>query len=391
MKTKTDQWVEDLEQELIALARDIHEHPETAYEEHYASQRITELLEAHGFDVERRVAGIDTAFLAHYGSGKPRIAYIAEYDALKNIGHGCGHNLIAAMSVGAALALSKENLPCSISVIGTPAEEGGGGKVIMSQQGIFDDYDVAMMIHPASENLIQRGGLATRNLEVEYFGKSAHSAIPESGINALTALINTFQAFYQMQSLFPMGSTFNGIIQEGGVASNVIPDYAKGRFSVRAKTIKDLRFILDKMSAAVEAINQLIGTTSKISMTPTYAERYPNLSLELRLKDHLEELGITMNYPKPNMKVGSSDIGNVSLIIPTIHSYLAMIPEGVNAHSTSFAQHAMEPLALERMIIGAKALARTGRDVAMDKGFLEKIREDFAHQVPHYEKEELFW
>lgn len=389
MKTQIAQTIDKYQTELTGLAQAIHSHPELGYQEYYAVEQMTNLLSGAGFEIETGVAGLDTAFVATRGHGSPKIAFIAEYDALKNIGHACGHNLIAAMAVGAAIGLAQQELDCTVSVIGTPAEEGGGGKVIMCQHNVFDDYDVALMIHPATINLIQRGGRASRNLEIEFFGKGAHSAAPEDGINALSALILAFQTFYQMQTLLPFQAAFNGIILDGGQVSNIIPDYARARFSLRARTLADLQLMTRKMVAAIDPINQLIGTTSRVETTQAYAERYPNLPLELALADNLKSMGIEMTYPDPHDKVGSSDIGNVSLRIPTIHSYLAMIPPGVSAHTDEFTQHTNKPMALDMMIIGAKALAQTGYDVVANPALLSDIRQAFKDQVPPYRPDEM--
>lgn len=389
MKTQIAKTVDAYKDQLVELALALHAHPELGFEEHFALEQMSQLLSQAGFSVESGVADLETAFVATRGSGSPRIAFIAEYDALKNIGHACGHNLIAAMALGAATGLAEQELDCTVSVIGTPAEEGGGGKVIMSRAGIFDDYDVAMMIHPSTTNLIQRGGRAARNVEIEFFGKAAHSASPEDGVNALTAMIQAFQSFYQMQALFPYEAVFNGIIVEGGQVSNIIPDYTKARFSLRARTLTDLHIMGQKMLAALEPIDQLVGTRSKATLTPAYAERYPNLPLDQALADNLAAMGIEMTLPDPYAKVGSSDIGNVSLLIPTIHSYLAMVPSDVTAHTTEFAHHTKQPLALDMMIIGAKAMAQTGYDVASNPQLLAEIKTAFQAQVPQYSAEEL--
>ena len=195
------------------------------------------MLKSHGFIIEKGIGGLETAFRAEYnGKGKgPTIAYLAEYDALPGIGHGCGHNLIATMAVGAAIGLKEvaTHIDGRIVVLGTPAEESGGGKIIMLNEGCFDDVDYALMMHPCVNNMICRGGLAVRTMTVEYYGKSVHSSYPEGGINALQAVIQTFNMIDQFRALFPLKTNINGIITDGGKASNIIPDYASCEFAVR--------------------------------------------------------------------------------------------------------------------------------------------------------------
>ncbi|SHK01286.1 amidohydrolase [Paramaledivibacter caminithermalis] len=385
--------IENIEKELVDLSKKIHEKPELAFHEYSAAKNILLLLEKHGFNIKKGIANLETAFRAEYnGKGKgPTIAFLAEYDALPEIGHGCGHNLIGTMSVGAAIGLSKiaDKIDGKIVVLGTPGEEGGGGKVIMVNEGVFDDIDYAMMIHPSTSNIICRGGLATRKLTIEYHGKSAHSSSPEDGINALQAVINTFNFIDHIRAILPLKSNINGIITNGGNAPNVIPDYASCSFSVRADTVSDLKIVVEHIEHIVKTIEKLMGVKADISKTLIYTERYPNKIIAEKLKENIAQFGEVMNYPKPNMKYGSSDIGNVSLIVPSIHSYLKIAEPGTISHSIDFTKAAITDDAHIQMIKGAKALALTGFDIFSDEKLRQDIYEEFHRTVPKYNKSDL--
>lgn len=385
--------IDSIEEELIALSNKIHSNPELAFKEYKAMENITALLKRHGFIIEKGIGDLETAFRAEYaGKGEgPTVAFIAEYDALPEIGHGCGHNLIATMAVGAAIGLKEvaEHIDGNIVVLGTPGEEGGGGKIIMLEKGCFDDIDYVLMMHPCVNNLILRGGLAARNIKIEYFGKAVHSSFPEGGINALQAVIQTFNIIDQFRSLFPLKTNINGIITKGGKAANIIPDYASCEFSVRAETVKDLNVVVGYMEHIVETVDKLIGTKSHIEKGLMYAERYPNRQIDERLKENIALFGVDMEYPDPAMKYGSSDIGNVSLKIPTIHSYIKIADKGVNIHSIDFTKAANSPRAHKQMIKAAKAMALTGYDILTDEKLRRDIYEEFSRTVPKYTQEEL--
>lgn len=393
MKKQIIDEIKNIEDDLVDLSMKIHENPELSFKEYGAVENISSLLDKHGFIIEKGIAGLETAFKAEYKGmeGGPTIAFLAEYDALPEIGHGCGHNLIAAMSTGAAIGLSKILSKChgNVLLLGTPAEEGGGGKVIMIEEGIFNDVDYALMIHPSTRNMICRGGLATRGLEVEYYGKSAHSSTPENGINALQGVIQTFNAIDQLRAILPLKSNINGIITHGGTASNIIPDYAACDFSVRADTVSDLKIIVDNIERAIESVEILTATRAKIKKSKIYTERYPNRVIAEKLKENIGQFGEEMEYPEANMKYGSSDIGNVSLVVPAIHSYLKICEPGINSHSSEFTKAAKTDKAHEQMIKGATALALTGFDIFNDEKLQKEIYDEFHDIVPIYSKFDL--
>lgn len=385
--------IDAIKNELIELGNKIHENPELSFNEYNAVENITTMLEKHGFNIKKGIGGLETSFRAEYNTKRngPTIAFLAEYDALPKIGHGCGHNLIATMAVGAAIGL-KEVANCvngKIVVLGTPAEECGGGKIIMLEQGGFDDVDYALMMHPCTRNLICRGGLATRIVDIEYYGKSVHSSFPEGGINALQAVIQTFNMIDQFRALFPIKSNVNGIITNGGNVSNIIPDYASCEFSIRAETVKDLKVVVDYIEHIVNTIEKLIGVKAKIEKSFMYAERYPNKCIDEKLKENISKLGVEMKYPDPNMKYGSSDIGNVSLKVPSIHSYIKIADKEVNSHSVNFTKAANTSIAYKQIIKAAKAMALTAFDIFTDETLRKNINDEFNKVVPKYNEDDL--
>ncbi|NMA86097.1 MAG: M20 family metallopeptidase [Tissierellia bacterium] len=386
--------IDAIETELIELGNKIHSKPELSFEEYNAVENIITTLGKHGFNIKKGIGELETAFRGEYtGKGNgPTVAFLAEYDALPEIGHGCGHNLIATMAVGAAIGLKEvaENINGNIVVLGTPAEEGGGGKIIMLENGCFDDIDYALMMHPCVNNLILRGGLATQGIRIEYYGKSVHSSFPEGGINALQAVIQTFNMIDQFRGLFPIKTNVNGIITDGGRAANIIPDYAACEFSVRAATVKDLNMVMEYIEHIISTVEKLIGVKANIEKSLMYAERYPNKYIDEKLKENIAQFGVHMEYPDPDMKYGASDIGNVSLKIPSIHSYIKIAEKGVNSHSKDFTKAANSPQAYNEIIKATKAMALTGYDILTDEELQKNIYDEFRVTVPEYSLEELF-
>lgn len=382
--------VDSIKDELIELGSRIHEKPELSFNEYNAVKNITAMLKKNGFNSKKGIGGLETSFRAEYNgkSHGPTIAFLAEYDALPEIGHGCGHNLIATMEVGAAIGLKEvaKFINGKIVVLGTPAEENGGGKVTMLQEGCFDDIDYVLMMHPCTRNLICRGGLATRIIDIEYHGKSVHSSLPEGRINALQAVIQTFNMIDQFRALFPLKTNVSGIIKSGGNACNVIPDYASCQFSVRADTVKDLKVVVDYIDHIVNTIEKLIGVKGKIEKSLIYAERYVNRCIDEKLKENIVKFDVNMKYPEPDMKFGSSDIGNISLKVPSIHSYIKIADKEVKSHSVDFTEAANSSFAYEQAIKSGKAMALTGYDILTDKILQKNIYYEFEKTVPHYDE-----
>lgn len=370
---------------LFTLSLAIHSKPELGYQEREASLRLTEFLEGDGFKVTRGYRGVETAYRADaQGKGKgPRVAILAEYDALADLGHGCGHNLIAMIGTGAAVAVREviDELPGSVAGIGTPAEEGGGGKVALIRAGGFDDVDAAMMIHPTTgRSLAGRHSLASNRVMVEYFGKSAHAASqPDQGVNALDAMIQLFNGVNAMRQQLRPDARVHGIIAKGGSAANVIPDHTLGRFSVRALDRRYQQEVLRRFIACAEGAATATGASVKVTVDENagYENMVFSTPLAERWTEHMRALGTQVFDTRDDERVGSTDMGNVMQVMPAIHPYIAISDQTIPGHSTAFRDHAATPEALERALIAAKALALTAIDVLADPEILKKARAEF--------------
>ena len=388
MKDRVISFVDSKRDEIIELSHNIHKNPEVAFTEHKSSKFIVELLEKNGYKTEYPYAGLDTAFRATKKGkeGGPKIAFLAEYDALPEIGHACGHNVIAACSTGAFLAVADiiGEYAGEISIIGTPAEESGGGKVIILENGGFDDIEYGLMMHPSSgeRGLVNRGGRAATSVTVEFFGKSVHSSRPEFGINALSAMIKTFNNIDMMRPMFHPKDNVNGIIVKGGSAANAIPDYTKAVFSLRADRLIELEKLVENVKKCAENAAAMVGARCEIKVGDLYAERYPNLPMCLAFKENCEKLGMPMDVAQPGGMYGSSDIGNVSIKLPCIHDYIPLCPDGVASNNTEYTEYTDKERADEVCILGAKALAMTAVDILESEDFRKEIYESFEKQIP---------
>lgn len=379
-KEKIVKAVEQARTDLLELSKNIHDNPELGFEEFKALGFISETLEKHGFAVQKGYGGLDTSFRADMkGSGEgPTVAFLAEYDALNGVGHGCGHNLIATCSVGAFLGLASvmNELPGRISIIGTPAEEGGAGKVKLLANGAFDDVDFALMMHPSGggSNLVGRGGRAACSVYVNFYGKGAHSSAPKNGINALSAVISVFNQIDLVRPTFDPQDNINGIISNGGTAANIIPAFASCAFCIRADTMKRIEELIELIKTCVANAERLTGARGEVTWGDISAERYPSRPMCQAFKDNMHELGIEMTWPDPKKQYGSSDIGNVSIKMPAIHDYLSITDDKtIQAHTVEYAQAAATPEAQEVCLKGAKGLAMTGYDILSDKEFQKEI------------------
>lgn len=388
-KTNIIQTIDRMQHELLALSHQIHDHPELGYEEHQAVASIRSFLEDRGFQVETPYCGLDTSFkVVKKGKGPgPRIAFLAEYDALRGIGHGCGHNIIATCAVGAFMGIASliDEYDGEVSIIGTPAEEGGAGKVILLERGAFDETDYALMMHPSGggSNLVGRGGRAATRIRVSFHGKSAHSSSPSNGINALSAAIHVFNQIDLMRSTFQVQDNINGIILEGGTAANVIPELAKCEFSLRAETMLRIKELIRFVTSCIEHAEALTGAKAEVSVEPIYAERYPNKPMCQAFKNNMESLGIQMTWAEPGKLYGSSDIGNVSIKIPAIHDYLSITDDKtIQSHSKEYTKAAATPQADEICLKGAKGLAMTALDILESSEFRSEINAYHDAQVP---------
>ncbi|MBI3988029.1 MAG: M20 family metallopeptidase [candidate division NC10 bacterium] len=373
--------VEALAPELIETARFLHQNPELAFEERKAKACLVQVLGRHGFFVEEGIGGLETAFLASPRKGSPAIAFLAEYDALPGIGHACGHNLIAAASLGAALALKPllKDLEGTILLIGCPAEEKGGGKIPLIRAGIFDRLDAALLIHPDNRTIIASRSLAMRRLSVEFFGKAAHAAAsPHLGINALDAVILSFVHVNTLRQYLRPDARIHGIITHGGRAANIIPDYAAARFMIRAL---DRGYLEDLHRKVEECLRGAAwGTGAKLKLTVEgndYEPLLPNDRLASLFRTHLEELGVPVVDVPEDEGLGSTDVGNVSRVVPAIQPSVAICHPPIACHSQEFAQAAGSEEGERMMLLSAKALALTALDLLTDRGKLAQIRAEF--------------
>ena len=386
LKDRVCRELDAMRDSLGTLSRQIYENPEIGFEERKALQWVSAFLREEGFSVEPGTAGIETAFRAEVRGQKdrPNVALLAEYDALKGLGHACGHNLICSASVGAAAALHRAapHLPGTLTVLGTPAEEGGGGKVIMVDRGVFNGIDAAMMFHPSRDNWWVRGALAAQPLSMKFRGRPAHAAaMPERGINALNALLLTFHAIDSLRQHVPPDVRIHGIITHGGDAPNIVPAYAEAEFLVRAARRKTLDEVMIKVKRCADAGAAATGATVEMEEGLAYAERNNNRVLAGLFGENMRRLGIDGDEPSASGGVGSSDIGNVSMVVPAIHPYLKIVDGDVSGHTPEFREAAGSARGFEAMLNAAKGLAMTVLDVMYRPDTLERMRREFAASI----------
>ncbi len=386
------QAVEIAREDLIELSLDIHAHPELNYQEFYASKRLADLLEAQGFTVERGVGNVPTAFratLKGQGDG-PTVAILAEYDALPDIGHACGHNLIATATVGAGLALTSviNQLPGTLQVIGTPAEEGGGGKIKLIDAGVFEGVDVALSCHPAANRTVietevplnERYGLAMVGFRYNYHGKSAHAAVsPHQGINALNSVIHLFTGIDALRQHVRQDVRIHGIISNGGKAPNVVPEFASADFMLRAKDSVYLQEVVEKVTKIAEGAALITGARLEIEpLYPFYQETVPNQVLARLFKRRSEDVGLELHPPLEKGFAASTDLGNVSQIVPTYSISYATSPVPVVFHTPAMTEVAKSDLAQERTLTAAKIIALAAADLLSTPELLAEAQADFA-------------
>jgi amidohydrolase len=383
LSQKIDATVDREREALAKLARDIHQNPELRFEEHKAAGWIASLLEGRGFTVERGLAGMKTALRASKGSGKgPKIAILGEYDALPDIGHACGHNLIAASAVGAFLAAAEvaERVGGDVVFLGTPAEEGGGGKIRMIEQGVFEGLEAAMMFHPFDRDILAHPALASVWLQMTFKGTPAHAAAaPHDGKSALQACLDVFRLIDGQRVRFRDGVRVHGYVTNGGQAVNIIPELAACEFSVRATTVAELA----RVRAIVERCAQAAALASDVEVKVVAREGYRdmrnNMTMAKRFGDHLTTLGRKANETDSRVGAGSTDMGDVSHVVPSIHPYLAIVNEGeALCHQHRFADAAGSDRGLDTAICAAKALARTAVELLSDEPLRRAVRDEWS-------------
>jgi amidohydrolase len=377
------QAVDRLGDELEALSRRIHDHPELGYQEKQAAGWLTEFLGAKGFKVETGVGGVETAFRATIDTGEgPTIAIMCEYDALPGIGHACGHNVIAASGAGAgaALAVARGVLPKGhVQVIGTPAEEGGGGKCRLIKAGVFKDVDAAMMVHGFDQWVGHMDLLGIVRVGFEFTGKAAHaSADPWEGVNALDAAIQAYNNVSMLRQQVRPDARIHGIITNGGAAPNIIPEFASAMFYVRSKNLDYMWELQKKVIACAEGAAKSTGCTVKVIAhnDTVYEPMKRNETLLGAYRANITSLGVVEAPPLVD-RLGSSDVGNVSQVIPTIQPLMKIAPDNTPIHSRAFEAAAVTPLARTGTLTAAKAMAMTTLDLLADPGLLKRAQDEF--------------
>ncbi len=365
--------------ELVALSHAVHAHPELCFEERWSAKAVAGVLGAAGFDVEEGIADLPTAFSARTGPGPLTIAICAEYDALPAVGHACGHNVIAAAAVGAALALRPlaDELGLALVVLGTPAEEGGGGKVLLLERGAFDDVHAAMMVHPWPTDRLTATCLAVSHFDVTYTGKSAHaSAAPWEGVNALDALTVAQVGIGLLRQQLRPGDQVHGIVRRGGDAANVIPDSVTARYMCRASTLADLQILEPRVRSCFEAGALATGASVDYTeLSPVYSHMEPDAALLSAFRANAEALGRRYaaddeGDPAPTL---STDMANVSLAVPTIHPLMGIETGGAVNHQPAFAQAAVSRSADLAVHDGSVAMAWTAIDAASAPVLRERL------------------
>ncbi len=368
--------------ELEQLARQIHENPELGLEETRACAWHVELLRAWGFLVETPFAGLNTAYKAVTGDGDPTFCFMAEYDALRGLGHGCGHNLIGAAAVGAGKALAetlqREGIPGTVVVMGTPAEEGRGGKVMMLAQDALAGIDAVMLAHPRSRTMPDTGSSAIARFEVSFRGRSAHAAAaPEEGQNALDAVMLTFQGINAWRQHLPEACRVHGIIDDGGETANTIPDHASSIIYLRAMEDGILEGMVRRLHAIAEGAALMTETVARVEKWGEgYRARVPNAPLNEAWMEASAKAGLDPGPPsKPNR--ASSDFGDVSQLRPGAHVYFGISEEHIPVHSVAFREAAGSEFGMDRMLRAAEALAVAGHRYISEPAFRERVHDNF--------------
>ena len=382
LKAQVAKYVDAHRDELIDMSMTLHANPEFAFEEYESMALLSGAAEEAGYQVDRGVAGLETAFVAVSDCDRagPTVAFVAEYDALPGLGHACGHNIIGTAATGAALAVQsiREYLPGTVMLIGTPAEEKGGGKVIMVERGVFDGIDAAMMIHPGTKAMTTRGTLASNKVDFEFFGKTAHAAAaPDLGINALDACIQTFNNINALRQHLTPDVRIHGIITHGGDAANIVPKYASASFSVRAASSEASFEVLQKVIRCAEAGALGAGATMEYKHFSHYANRIANPTMARLFAENIVPLGEDVQEPLPGERMGSSDMGNVSQVVPSLHPYVVIADPGTGGHTPEFAEAAASQRGHEALIRSAKAMAQTAVDLLTQPELMAQVKQEF--------------
>ncbi|KIX15779.1 amidohydrolase [Dethiosulfatarculus sandiegensis] len=381
-KSRIREQVENLAPELEDISRKMYDNPECAYEERESSRLAAQFLEGHGFDVELGAGKVETAFLAKPKGAKPtepKIAFLAEYDALPKIGHGCGHNLIACATLGAAAALLevRPDLAGSFMVVGTPAEEGGGGKALLAEAGIFEGVSASFMFHPGQTYHLGSGSLGRIKARVEFFGQSSHAAAtPEKGVNALDAVVLAYNNISALRQQLPSDVRIHGIIENGGEAPNVIPDYTSSLYYIRTINKEYLDILFKKFQDCCQGAALATGCRAEVKVLgPSLDPMKRNRALEEAWKNNMKPLGLEPDYSE--IGIGSTDLGNVSQLMPVVQPYLPICGAETSFHTVEFAEATQSDKGKKAVMDAAKLLAMTALDYLASEELQEKAAREF--------------
>ena len=379
--------VDDLAPLLLDTSHQIHANPELSFEERFAAGLLADVLEQQGVDVTRGAFDLETAFDATVGSEGPTIAVCLEYDALPVVGHACGHNVIAAAGLGAGLAAAAlaEEADGRVRILGTPAEEGGGGKVLMAERGALEGVDVAMMVHPADADLLAMDAIAATHLEVVYEGLAAHAAaFPHLGRNALDAAVLGYVNVAALRQHIEGTDRIHGVFLEGGDKANIVPERTRMQWMVRSARFASLEPLQKRVEACFDAGAAATGCSCSYRVTnPPYADMIDNPVLVGLYAANSEALGRRLADPRAGdaRVVGSTDMGNVSYLVPAIHPMVKVAPQGVSIHTHEFTSHARSEAGDAAVLHGARAMAATIADLWADPGLVEQARTAFDAAV----------
>ena len=367
---------------LIEVSRSIHAHPELNFEERFAHDLLCDVLESAGLPVTRHAYGVETAFEAVAGDAGPEILVLLEYDALPGIGHGCGHNVIAAAGLGAGLAVAglATALGGRVRILGTPAEEGGGGKIYLARNGAFASGDAAMMVHPADADLLRMHSIAIHTVDVEYAGRAAHAAAaPWEGRNALDAAVLGYMNVAALRQHIRPTERVHGIFTHGGDKPNIVPKFAAMNWYVRSDTLETLQPLKGRVEDCFNGAAMATGCGVDVRWEDhAYADLRDSHSLIAAYRKNANTIGRNVSDPSPqSMVVGSTDMGNVSYLVPSIHPMIQVAPRGVPIHTARFAQYAGGPEGDRAVVDGAKMLAMTALDVWGDASLREAMNAEF--------------
>lgn len=383
MKDKILNIIDSLAPRLKDIGSKIFDYSEVAYEEYKSSEELANFLEENGFEVKKGVGELKTAIVAKHGSGKPMIAFVGEYDALPEIGHACGHNMIGTISAGAAVALVKsgilDKVDGTIVFIGTPAEERGTGKKKLLNAGVFDGIDAAMMIHPSSETAAFSDSFSVEHYKIEFFGKPAHAASkPHEGVNALDAMNLFFTGIALARQQLPERIRLHGIVKVGGQAFNIIPEYTSAEIGIRALDDETQKRIVERVENIVKGAAIMTGCDYKIELLTSVKRVLNNVVIGELLENNFKLVGEEVTRRTYEKGVGSTDMGDVTYAVPGIHGYIGVTGgKEVPGHTHEFAQCCNSTEGYNAMIRATKALAMTGYDLLNNPELLKKAKEYF--------------